>query len=134
MKLATVTRKIESLQLNEKVYQCDPSTPIHDAIEVMKKQNIGSIVVTERASILVIFTERDYVQKIAGRESERWSEAISNHMTENPICVKQEEPIATAILQMRLGQFRHIVVTDEANQLVGVLSVKDILDFLVDED
>jgi CBS domain-containing protein len=53
-------------------------------------------------------------------------------MTSDPETLRPDDRIAWALNLMHMGGYRHVPLTDEAGRPVGVVSVKDIVDFIVD--
>ena len=53
-------------------------------------------------------------------------------MTADPETLRPEDRIAWALKLMHVGGYRHVPLTDETGRPVGVISVKDIVDFIVD--
>ena len=47
-------------------------------------------------------------------------------MTRNPITIDPESPLATAMAVMKKAGIRHLPVTDEAGQLMGIITDRDL--------
>ena len=54
-------------------------------------------------------------------------------MTGNPVCVSEHTPLEEAIALMRGYQVRRLMVVDAKKELVGVLSLDDLLLLLGEE-
>jgi CBS domain-containing protein len=52
-------------------------------------------------------------------------------MTADPVRERPETTIAFALTLMSNGGFRHLPIVDDEDQPIGILSVKDVVDFLV---
>jgi CBS domain-containing protein len=52
-------------------------------------------------------------------------------MTGNPETLRPSDSIAYALNKMSLGGYRHIPLVDNSDAPVGVISVKDIVNYLV---
>ena len=125
-----IDASVSDLDLAISVSQCSPNTPISKVRKVLQESKIGSIVVTEDEEVRGIFTERDYLMKIAGRESDLDSRPVSDFMTPNPKSVTDSELILRVIEMMNGGRFRHMIVKDKEGKLVGVISVRDLMVYL----
>jgi CBS domain-containing protein len=96
-----------------------------------------------------IFTERDYLDKIAfagpakspgkpkmpsGAETSKIPEQlpISKFMTLDPKTLSQDESLDTALQLMTRGGYRHLPLVDSEGSLVGVLSAKNIICYLAE--
>jgi predicted transcriptional regulator len=53
-------------------------------------------------------------------------------MTRDPVAVQADGPLSTALRLMQEGGYRHLPVVDPADQPVGVLSVKRIVQYLAE--
>lgn len=108
-----------------------PDTLVEKAIDILKSDSGGSVIITDRdEKLLGIFTERDVLKKIAGNQKSL-KEEISLYMTPNPIGVEMTSPLGYALQLMSEGGFRHVPVVDESKTVLGVLSMKDVVDEIV---
>ena len=53
-------------------------------------------------------------------------------MTPDPEVLTPDAPIVYALNKMSVGGFRHVPLVDELQRPVGIVSVKDIIDYIVD--
>ena len=56
---------------------------------------------------------------------------VRKRMTPNPESLRPTDSIAYALNKMSLGDYRHVPLVDNARVPVGVISVKDIVNYLV---
>lgn len=102
-----------------------PSTTIRDALNLMHRERIGSIVVRDDAQRPIgIFTERDVVDRVALSMIDQ-SRPIADVMTPNPVVLTGQATVFEAAQLMAQRRFRHIVVVDE-EKLAGVVSERDL--------
>ncbi|HEV3256715.1 MAG TPA: CBS domain-containing protein [Gemmataceae bacterium] len=111
--------------------QVSPSQTVAEAVELMRHEQVGCLLVCEGDRVLGIFTERDLMKRVLA-EGKPLTTPVAQCMTPNPIVVHPKEPIAAAVRHMELGGYRHLPVVDEAGRPVGVLSVKRIVHYLVE--
>ncbi|MEM0113407.1 MAG: CBS domain-containing protein, partial [Metallosphaera sp.] len=52
-------------------------------------------------------------------------------MTENPVTAKPTDTIEEALARMKEINVRHLPVVDDDGKPVGVLSIRDIIDFML---
>ncbi len=101
------------------------------ALAMMLSRHCGSVVVTTASSkVLGIFTERDFVRKIAARHTNPAITKLSDVMTKNPVTLQARASVAYAFSQMSEKGFRHLPIVSDDEQLVGVLSVRSFIDYL----
>jgi CBS domain-containing protein len=108
-----------------------PNTPVGEVLKILVNNTIGCVMVVEGEKILGIFTERDALLKLNTQAGELAGRPISEFMTANPQILSVDDKIVFAVQRMDLGGFRHVPLVDEKGQLVGVVSVRDILQYFM---
>jgi len=104
---------------------------LEKALQTLQEHKIGCILVNNKEGHLCgIFTERDVLLKIMLKDV-ALDTAISELMTEDPHTVDKETPIAYVLQMMSLGGYRHMPILDAERTPVGIVSVKDIVDYIV---
>ncbi|HOJ05005.1 MAG TPA: CBS domain-containing protein [Bacteroidota bacterium] len=109
----------------------DIAMPVKDAIHLMQTKRIGCVLVTSHRKLLGIFTERDVLKKIVGSSFDLRVTPVSEVMTINPQALNEDDTIAYALNFMDLGGYRHIPLVNDLFEPVGLVSVKDIVSYLV---
>ena len=106
------------------------STSVLDAIGKMSEANIGAIVIQDGEQPAGIFTERDYLRKIAleGRASE--DTPVSSVMSSPLITASSGESTRAAMETMTERRCRHLIVVDN-DQVVGIVSHGDLVKHLL---
>jgi CBS domain-containing protein len=112
-------------------HQIDPDQTVADAVELMRRENVGCLVVCRNGRLVGILTERDLMRRVFA-SSLPLTTPISGCMTPDPITVSSKESIRAAIDRMEKGGYRHLPVLDEKQRLVGILSIKRIVHYLVE--
>lgn len=109
----------------------DASSTAADAVDAMNEHHIGCVLVGQEGRLVGIFTERDVLKRVVFRHDGPLTplEAV---MTPSPETLEAEATIAYALNMMSVGGYRHIPIVDKDHRPVGVLSVRDIVDFLVE--
>jgi signal-transduction protein with cAMP-binding, CBS, and nucleotidyltransferase domain len=107
-------------------------TTIGEAARVMKERRIGCVLVEDQGKLAGIFTERDILTKLVGTGYDPAKVQVDGVMTRNPEALTQDDPIAFAMQIMSVGGFRHVPLVDADRRPVGILSVKDIVDYIVE--
>jgi CBS domain-containing protein len=102
-----------------------PSTSIRNAVQIMNRENIGSVIITDpEGRVLGIFTERDLVRAIA--EGADLDKNIASVMTKNPVVVYEDEPVSRAVILMAEKRIRHLPVINRRGLVVGMITARDI--------
>ena len=103
-----------------------------DAIKNMSEANIGAVVIQDGEQPAGIFTERDYLQKIAlkGRASDETE--VSEVMSSPLFTVESSEATTVAMETMTERRCRHLVVM-EGEAMVGIVSIGDLVKHMLQE-
>jgi CBS domain-containing protein len=108
-----------------------PTQTIAEAVKLLREGKVGCVMVAEGEQIQGILTERDLLRRVLA-QGKPLTLPVSECMTPHPTVVHRKEPVGAAIRRMEEGGYRHLPVVDEAGHLVGVLSVKSIIHYLVE--
>jgi CBS domain-containing protein len=114
------------------VLMIDRRASVLEAIGTMSKANIGALVISENDQPVGIFTERDYLRKIAleGRSSR--DTRVEDVMSAPLITVMPAEATHRAMETMTERRCRHLVVV-EAGKMVGIVSLGDLVKHMLME-
>ena len=127
---AILTTPISQLALRPPIL-VDASATVEAAIEAMNAHHIGCVLVRRDGQLVGIFTERDVLTRVVARIDGR-TVPVSAVMTRDPETLEPTETLAFALNKMSVAGYRHIPIVDRTGQPVGVLSVRDIVDHLVE--
>lgn len=112
------------------------SATVKDAMQAMKRRHRGCVLITEdgtiRSPLVGIFTERDVLLKIIDSGRNPATVQLTEVMTPEPESLPIDAKLAWALNMMSVGGFRHLPVTDERGWPAFILSVRDIVEFLVE--
>ena len=108
------------------------TTTISEAAELMVRGRFGSVVVMRGDMVEGIFTERDVLRAV-GNSVDVQVETVAKWMTEDPITSDPDTDTEEAVGAMISGGFRHLPVVD-ANRLVGIVSLRDLLSARIGRD
>jgi CBS domain-containing protein len=113
-------------------YVCiEPSTPLYQAIEVMKQDEGGcAIVCAQDQSVVGIFTERDLLTRIVGQGVDG-NDPVSNWMSPVVATLEPEATIGEAVAVMNEKGYRNIPLVKDG-KLVGSISVFDVIRYLAE--
>ena len=114
------------------VFSVEPTTIVYKAIEVMSEKNIGGLLICEHGKLVGIFTERDYARKLILKGKSSNTTTIGELMTKNPFTVTLDSSIEECMELMSNKRIRHLPVT-ENGELIGVISIGDVVRFIIEE-
>lgn len=107
----------------------DASQSIYDAIGVMIKKNTGCVVVMSGGGPVGIFTERDVLTRLAVKNIDSRKSPIKEIMTADPISMTHSALIADVLAEMDKGGFRNMPIRNDTGEIVGIVSMADILKY-----
>lgn len=102
-----------------------PDITIRDAAQMMKRQNISSLLISESNQLVGIITDRDFRTRVLA-ENLTGNEPVKDIMTPDPVCIDSHNRLHEAQLKMMAKGIHHLPVTQENNP-VGIISMSDIL-------
>jgi CBS domain-containing protein len=113
-----------------------PNASVTDAIRAMQREHRGCVLVTDdgtaRSKLIGIFTERDVLFRIVDRGRNPAALPIGEVMTADPETLSVHASVAYVLNKMSVGGFRHVPVVDDEHRPACVISVRDVVTFLVD--
>jgi CBS domain-containing protein len=112
--------------MSHQVLSVGPTHTLRQVAQAMASRKVGAAVVHDPdADGPGILTERDVLEAVAaGQDLD--TEIASGHLTRDAVVADPSWPLVQAAQAMLQGGFRHLVVT-EADDVVGVLSVRDLV-------
>ncbi len=105
---------------------------VFDAISLMSEVNIGAVLVQQDGAIAGIFTERDYLQKVALKSRSSRELKVGEVMTSPVISAEPGDSIQQCMETMTTCHCRHLPVV-ENDKLLGIVSIGDLVKRLVEE-
>jgi CBS domain-containing protein len=100
----------------------------------MNSRNVGTLVVLdEEKHPIGIVTDRDLAIRVVGKGLDPGSTPVGSLMTQLPEVVNEDTAIEAALGTMRRGPHRRVLVVNDQRELVGLLSLDDILELLSEE-
>jgi CBS domain-containing protein len=107
-----------------------PFTPLSQAIEAMRNDEGGCVIVSDDGRVAGIFTERDLLTKIVGQDIDLET-PISKWMQPAVETLSTQATVGDAVKLMNDRSFRNIPLVKNG-ELVGSVSVFDIITYLAE--
>lgn len=111
------------------VITIDAKERVFDAAKMMKRRGIGSLVVLHEGQLEGILTERDILTKIVAAGKDPKSTIVGKIMVREVKTVGPDASLLDVAKMMAENEFRHVVVV-EAGKIAGILTSKDVLQFV----
>jgi CBS domain-containing protein len=104
-----------------------PSDTVFHALNLMAQHDIGALLVLEHGKPVGIFSERDYARKVVLRGKTSKDTPVREVMSEKVIYVTLSQTVEECMAIMTDRHVRHLPVLDEAGEVVGFLSIGDMV-------
>ncbi|WP_054842427.1 CBS domain-containing protein [Vulcanisaeta distributa] len=104
--------------------------PFIEAVDLMAKENTGSVVVVEDLNSMKlrgIITERDVIRALASRLPLDTPVSKVGTMGPRVVRARVDDSVGTVASLMVNYRVRHVIVVDEEDRVVGVISIRDLL-------
>jgi len=112
------------------------TSTVTEAVRAMQAGQAGCVLITDDGTpdskVNGIFTERDVLYRIVDRGRNPAQLPLSEVMTPDPETLSVRSAVAYALNKMSVGGFRHVPVVDDDLRPAFVISVRDVVEFLVE--
>jgi len=108
------------------------SSTIFEVMEMMVAEDVGRVIITDDDIPVGIFTEKDVLKRVVNAKIEPRKTAIKNVMTAPARAVREETHIVDAFGKMYRGKYRHLLVRGRRGKIVGIVSMRRILNLAVE--
>ncbi len=106
---------------------------VHEAVQAMlARRQAGVLIVDGEGRLAGIFTERDVLTRVVGRELDPRLTALREVMTPNPEALTTEDRVAYAVYCMSVAGYRTVPLVDSDGRPIGVITAGDVLRWLAD--
>ena len=120
---------------SQKVLVHSQDTAVVTALATMQYKHFSSVIITRSgrkdSPVIGIFTERDVVARVIDRTGDLELLPLSDVMTPDPMTGTQDSTLAWLLNYMSIEGMRHIPIVDADHHPLYVISVRDIVTFLV---
>jgi CBS domain-containing protein len=111
--------------MSRDVQTVSPDSTAREAASFMLRSDAGAIPVTEGDRVIGMITDRDIaVRGVA--EGRGPDTPVRDLMTEGAVTARQDDDVESIAMVMSDEQIRRVVVVDEGDRLVGIVSLADV--------
>ncbi|MFT4945963.1 MAG: CBS domain-containing protein [Natronomonas sp.] len=116
--------------MSSDVVTVTPGTSVEEAAELLRSNNIGSVVVVdENDKLRGILTSTDFVHIVAENDPKDES-SVMDYMTTDVITVDAQDSVQDAANQLITYNIHHLPVVDKDDHVIGMLSTTDLAAYL----
>jgi CBS domain-containing protein len=112
--------------MTTRVVYLPEETTLTQAAQTMREQDIGDVVVSNGPKLAGLVTDRDIVVRAVAEQRDPDATTLAEIMTRELVTVRPEDTIQDAALLMRDRAIRRLLVCDDDESLVGVVSIGDL--------
>ena len=109
-----------------------PDATVREALELMAAREVGAVLVVRYGHLVGLMSERDYARKVILKGKASHDTAVREIMTERVMYVEPERTVSECLALMSDKRIRHLPVL-EAGELVGIISIGDLVKAIIDE-
>lgn len=120
------------LSKGEGALAVDPSLAVRDALSMMRRHNVGSLLVVRDGRLVGLFTERDFAWHVASAGPSSLDCVVGDVMVGEVLVVSPDTPLEQCMALMTDKRTRHLPVLD-GDEVVGVVSIGDVVKKIIDD-
>jgi CBS domain-containing protein len=111
-----------------------PEATVAEAIRTMLDRRVGAVaVIDDERRVAGIFTERDVLRKLALSRRDPEQTPVRELMTTPVELATAETGSSEALVTMVERHFRHLPVVDRDGRLLGMLSIRNLLEWRIED-
>jgi len=114
------------------VYSVSPETTVFEAMKLMADRNTGALLVISGGTVEGIISERDCVRRVELHGRTVNDTTVSDIMTSKVLYGQSGQSIEECVAIMIDKSIRHLPVFED-DKLIGLISTRDVLKEMVDE-
>lgn len=111
------------------VLRIDAAATVYDAIVKMVEGNVGALLVYEGDRLAGIVTERDYLRRVTLQGRDERTTPVREIMTSELVFVGPDASVEECMAVMTERRIRHLPVLTENQDVVGIVSIGDVVKF-----
>ena len=103
-----------------------PDTPLTKLAKKMREKDIGAIPVGTNGKLVGMVTDRDITVRAVANGKDITQMTAQDVMTKGVVCCRDTDRVRKVLEVMEEKQIRRVPVTDDNDQVIGMVSLGDI--------
>ena len=104
-----------------------PSDSVFHALTIMAQHDVGALLVMDGEQLVGIFSERDYARKIILQGKSSKETLVREIMSDRVAYVTPSATLDECMALMTEKRFRHLPILDDDDNVVGMISIGDLV-------
>ena len=104
-----------------------PGDSVFQALSLMAMHDVGALLVLDGDDLVGIFTERDYARKLILHGKSSKETLVSEIMSDKVAYVTLSATVDECMALMTEKHFRHLPVLSEDGEVIGIVSIGDLV-------
>ncbi len=113
------------------IHRVGPDEMVLDALKLMAAKDVGSVLVMEGERIVGIFTERHYAREVFLKGRASPNTPLRDVMRPDVLHVGLDDTAEACVALMTEKRVRHLAVLDGEGQLIGIISIGDLMKAII---
>lgn len=118
---------------NKRLAFVAPEQSVLRALEIMAEVDVGALLVLDGKQLIGVFSERDYARKVILQGKASRNTPVSEIMSGNVVSVGTDQSIEDCMAIMTEKHIRHLPVLDKEGNVLGIISIGDVVKEIVNE-
>jgi CBS domain-containing protein len=110
----------------------EPGISVLSAVGIMARDHVGAVVVVEHGVLAGIFTERDLMLRVVRPGLDPRATLVREVMTPEVKTITEDATHEDAVSVMLVGHLRHLPILGADGQVLGLLSIRALLEDRLD--
>jgi len=120
-------KTIDEVGWTRNVPKLGPTDRVSLAFDLMSREAHDCVLIVDEGKLCGIFTSRDFLNRVAAVRADAKTIALGDVMTRTPRTLRPRDGVAFAINWMAIEGFRNVPIVDDDDNLLGVLTVWDVM-------